>query len=54
MKLFDIRRNRHAWEGGDAIVVGAYAICGDDVTQKVNTCGTNPGFIRGELEFMEA
>ena len=53
-ELFDIRRHRHAGEGGDAIVVGAYAICQDDVTQKVNTCGTNPGFIRGELEFMEA
>ena len=53
-KLFDIRRHRHACEGGDAIVVGAYAICRDDVTQKVNTCGTNPGFIRGELEFMKA
>ena len=24
------------------------------MTQKVNTCGTNPGFIRGELDFMEA
>ena len=41
-------------EGGDAIVVGAYAICRDDVAQKVNTCGTNPGFIRRELELMKA
>ena len=53
-KLFDIRGHRHAGEGGDASVIGANAICQDDVTQKVNTCGTNPGFIRGELEFMEA
>ena len=53
-KLFDIRGHGHAGEGGDASVIGANAICQDDVTQKVNTCGTNPGFIRGELEFMEA
>ena len=53
-ELFDIRRHRHACQGGDAIVVGAYAICRDDVTQKVNTCGTNLGFIRGEFELMEA
>ena len=53
-ELFDIRRHRHVGEGGDAIVVGAYAICRDNATQTVNTCGTNPGFIRGELEFMEA
>ena len=44
----------HAGEGGDASVIGANAICQDDVTQKVNTCGTNPGFIRGGLQFMEA
>ena len=42
------------FEGGAESVIGANAICQDDVTQKVNTCGTNPGFIRGELEFMEA
>ena len=53
-KLFDIRGHRHAGEGGDASVIGANAICQDDVTQEGNTCGTNPGFIRRELEFMEA
>ena len=53
-KLFDIRGHRHGGEGGGASVIGANAICQDDVTQKVNTCGTNPGFIREELEFMEA
>ena len=26
-KLFDIRRHRHACQGGDSIVVGADAIC---------------------------
>ena len=41
-------------EGGDASVIGANAICRDDVAQKDNTCGTSPGFIRGELAFMEA
>ena len=30
------------------------AICQDDVTQKINTCDTNPGYIRGELDFMQA
>ena len=53
-KLSDIRRHRHACEGGNAIVVGANAICQDDVTQNVNTCDTIPGFIRGGLQFMEA
>ena len=52
-KLFDTRGHRHAGEGGDASVIGANAICQDDVTQKVNTCDANPGFIGGELELME-
>ena len=53
-KLFDVRRHWHACQGGNAIIVGANAIGRDDVAQKVDTCGTDPGFIRGELQAMEA
>ena len=53
-KLFDVRRHWHACQGGNAIIVGANAIGGDDVAQTVDTCGTDPGFIRGELQAMEA
>ena len=44
----------HACQSGNAIVIGANAIGRDDVTQKVDSCGTDPRFIRGELQAMEA
>ena len=47
--LFNVRWHRHACQSSDSIVVGAYAICRDDVAQEVDTCGTDPGFVRGEL-----
>ena len=53
-KLFDVRRHWHACQGGNAIIVGANAIGRDDVAQTVDTCGTDPGFIRRELQAMEA
>ena len=48
-ELFNVRGHRHACESGDSIVVGANAICRYDVAQKVDTCGSDPGFIRREL-----
>ena len=48
-ELINVHGHRHACQRGDSIVVGADAICRDDVTQKVDTCGSDPGSIRGEL-----
>ena len=48
-ELFNVRWHRHACESSDSIVVGAYAICRDDVAQEVDTCGADPGFVRGEF-----
>ena len=48
-ELFNARGHRHACQSNDSIVVEADAICRDDVTQKVDRCGSDPGFIRGEL-----
>ena len=48
-ELFTVHGHRHACQSSESIVVGANAICRDDVTQKVDTCGSDPGFIRGEL-----
>ena len=54
MELFNVRGHRHACQSSNSIVVGADAICRDDVTQKIETCGSDPGFIRGKLEFVKA
>ena len=54
MKLFDVRRHWHACQSGNAIVIGANDIGRDDVTKKVDSCGADPRFIRGELQAMEA
>ena len=48
-ELFNVRGHRHACQSSNSIAVGADAICRDDVTQKVDTRGSDPGFIRGEL-----
>ena len=53
-KLFHVRGHWHTCRGGSAIIVGANTIGRDDVAQKVDTCGTDPGFIRRELQAMEA
>ena len=46
-KLFDVRGHRHACQSSDSVVVGANAICRNDVTQKIDTYGSDSGFIRG-------
>ena len=47
--LINVRWRTHACQSSDSIVVGAYAIFRDDVAQEVDTCGADPGFVRGEL-----
>ena len=48
-ELFNVRWHKHACQSSDSIVVGAFAIFRDDVAQEVDTCGADPGFVRGEL-----
>ena len=48
-ELLNVRRHRHACQSSDSIVVGADAILRNDAAQEVYTCGSDPGFFRGEL-----
>lgn len=39
---------------GLAMYVGTTAVSGDDVSQEVKACGSDPGFILGKVQVMEA
>lgn len=48
------RENRRACQGEDFVIIGTNAVCEDGLSQNVSMCGSDPGFIRGKLQFVKA